>query len=621
MRRALLALALWLAGCKDQSPSEAVHNQCFDQDGCGKDPRQVVCDRALLKCLRPKTSEPYPLFLRVTPANPNVLTDAGIELVPQYVEELGPLMGQRDAEVLHVPATVTVPGSVFNPTDGGMQLVPAQVVFSTSDAMIPVPPIVIETAPGIARDGGAPQLQAQLDPQRHYDVRAQPLWASSAVLPPISKEDVGTDGTIDLKYEEPKIVPRSGRFIYRDSVRPDYVRLQERTTGRVLSSTTRVSDDTKIGPDGEKRFEGTFTLYAQSPVFDGSIAFDLVLGIADFDPWQVTIAIDGARFLSGADMVLPPVPKPVTASNWVEDRNAKRLPHSQLKFVSSYPLLPDDSDQDGGLPSTAFGTDWCKWEDPARISCKGSFETLSDQDGRYSVDLIPGGYDVFISPRDSEPTSRGLIVTKHDGDDPSMPAFLVSERSASGSVLFEAQRGTSFTGTVYASNTVSPKVTLRASRRPTPPFSSWGTVADYNRSLSTVSDRKGHFSITPDIGYYDFIFEPEHDSYFAWKLWLDCPNGPETGGALSAVRLSAPVMVFGSVESEDTGSKLAAAKIEAFTIVYSERNAPRSVMIGRTFSNANGDYSLALPPEVGEQTRSNCEGYARLVTGSERVRR
>jgi hypothetical protein len=547
-----------------------------------------------------------------------VLADAGVELVPEHVEDLGTLTGQRDAEVLQVPSAVAVRGSVLGPTDGGaLTLLPAQVVISARDAMVPLAVSVIETTAGTPRDGGTPHLQALFDPGRHYDVRAQPRFASSAELPPFTQGDVGIDRPLTIDYSKLTLASRSGRFIYRQEVRPDYVRLQERSTGRVLSSTARVR---ALETNTEARQEGEFTLFAQSGVFDGA-DFDLVISVADFDPWQVTITIDGARFLAGGDMVLPRVPKPVSVSNWVEDTSTKRLPRTDLTFVSNYPLPPNESDQDGGGPPTAFGADWCKWEDPSPIVCRGSFGTISDQNGHYAVDLIPGAYDVFISPRDSEPTSRNVIVTKQKGHDPNpvLPPLVVNEGSASGSVLLVAQRATAFTGTVYASNAASAKVTVRALRRPTPPFSSWGPVTDFNRSLSALSDRKGHFSIAPDVGYYDFIFEPEHDSYFAWSLWLDCPNGPGSGWPLSGIHLSAPVMVFGSVEAEEDSTKLAGAKIEAFTVVENTRHEARGVMIGRTFSNAAGDYALALPPEVGE-SRTNCEGRAQ-VTDSERARR
>jgi len=91
--------------------------------------------------------------------------------------------------------------------------------------------------------------------------------------------------------------------------------------------------------------------------------------------------------------------------------------------------------------------------------------------------------------------------------------------------------------------------------------------------------------------------------------------------SIAAIHLSAPVMVFGSVEAEETGTKLPGAKIEAFTIVVSKHHGPRSVMIGRTVSNANGDYWLALPPDVGGQDRTTCEGSTRPIPDSERAKR
>jgi hypothetical protein len=261
------------------------------------------------------------------------------------------------------------------------------------------------------------------------------------------------------------------------------------------------------------------------------------------------------------------------------------------------------------------GTDWCRWEEAARITCSGRFQTTSDERGHYEIDLLPGEYDAYILPRASEPSSEGLIVTKYE-------RYVITEQTAAGGgEILMAKRGSSYAGTLLAAGVASPGVTVRALRRPTPPFSLWGTIANFNRNQSVVTDRKGRFELWPDVGYYDFVLETASDSNFPWKFWLDCPNGPGAGGALRRLDLSTPVVVSGVVEYEGDRTRLPNARIEAFAVVEGKNGERRSVLIGRTTSDSNGEYSLVLPPQVGERDRTTCETTAPAITDSARATR
>jgi hypothetical protein len=613
-----LALSLWLLACDDESgPSAALANRCFAEEPClrlreGRGPKPG-CDDQIGACVLAKTEEPYELFVRVRATTEgSMLADAGITLVPETVSALGTLNEGRDAQVLRVPRAVTVRGSVRAETDAGIALLESQLTISPRDAMVPVTANVFETRhSSIVSDGGLVQLQALLDPELGYDVNVQPLLADSRTLPPKFFADMAISRPLNLAYGA--VEARRGKFIFRDSaVRPLQVRLQDKLTGAVVSSNTRV--ETTFTADG--RYEGTFELYAEPQVFERG-SFNLVVGLADLEPWQVTITIDGAGFLAGGDMFLPRIPRTVSRESTVErTTNNALIPNADLEFVSRYPLPPDA----GTSAPSAGGTDWCHSEDLARITCSGHFHTTSDQDGEYRIDLLPGEYEVIVLPRAGEPAADGLIATKKER------TYVVLETdSPLAGVVLNANGGTPYTGTVSAGALTAgglpaPKVTLRALRRPTPPFSSWGLAANFNRTISAVSDSKGHVELLPDVGYYDFVLEPGDGSDFPWKLWLDCPNGPGAGGPLRPLALSAPVMVSGTVEHD--GVPLPGAQIEAFTIVEHAKNGSRrSVLIGRAQSDERGAYRLALPSRVGESDGPNpkCESAARELTDSERV--
>jgi hypothetical protein len=597
--------ALVLVACHEAPPSAALQNQCVSKDECsryredrGGTPR---CDDHLTACVREKTDVAYELFVRVKATTQgSELADAGIRLVPESVFSLGPLVEQRDAEVLRIPEAVSVPGSVRSEDDGGrVNLLDTELALSARDAMVPIALSVFETVQATnVRDGGT-QFEALLDPALGYDLRVQPLLGSSTELPPLQIQDVAISKRLDVTYDN--VASRSAKLVYRDNnARPLLARLQDKQTGEVVSSTVSVTPDNATG-----RYEANLTLYADPQVFERPErpSFNLLLGLANLDPWQVTITIDGARFLAGNDILLPSIPNPVKVSGNVEDEQRGRLANVQLVFVSNYPLPPPD-DAGSSTPS-AGGTDWCRWEDPTRINCNGRFQTLSIEDGSFELELVPGDYDAYVVPSTREPSSQGLIVTRKQ-------KFVVTDQGKSGEPL-PGNAADAYTGTITAGQVAAPQVTVRAWPRPTPAFSAWGPVANFNRTLSAVSDRNGHFELLPDVGYYDFVVDPGDGNNFPWKLWLDCPNGPDAGGALRAIKLSAPVMVSGVVEYADSGVPLPKAQVEAFAIVESTHNEPRSVLIGRAVSDALGAYRLVLPPRVGERDRSNpnCEGFAR----------
>lgn len=611
MRRTLwAAIALLIGACDEPEPSVPVQNQCIDQESCsnlresgGATPR---CNESIGTCVLLKTEEPYQLFLRVKATTEGtMLADAGITLVPETVTSLGTLEEGRDAEVVRIKRAISVPGSVSvtDPDSGKLALVESEVVIRARDAMVPLSSSVYQTRNDTPPpDGGPSQLRAVLDPDGDYDMQVQPLLGDAHRLPPV-RQDFDLTKPISVLYDDALVEARTGKLIFREEApladagveqRPEpshplQVRLQDKLTGDVLSSSTLV----EVAEDGRS---GTFTLYAPRAVF-ASRSFNLVIGLADFPAWQVTINIDGARFLSGPEIFLPRIPRTVTRTGRVEDDDSTPLPLVDIEFVSHYPA-------DAGSSSTpaAGGTDWCLWQDPARLGCLGHFQTTSDPSGGYEIELLPGDYDVMILPRPEESSAAGLVA--------STAPLSVTAEGIGGDTLV-AEPGSPYTGTISAGDFAAPDVTLRAIRRPTPPFSSWGPVANFNRTTKTVSDRKGHVTLLPDVGYYDFVVEPPDNSGFAWKLWLDCPNGPEGGGALRALTLSAPVMVTGVVEYEDSGVPLQAS-IEAFTTVAKRATGPtRSVMIGRAQTDERGVFHLALPPRVGEGDRQKpCESSA-----------
>ena len=126
------------------------------------------------------------------------------------------------------------------------------------------------------------------------------------------------------------------------------------------------------------------------------------------------------------------------------------------------------------------------------------------------------------------------------------------------------------------------------------------TVPIYNRSRQTSTDSEGKFALFVDVGVYDLIVKPPMQSGFGWQI----RPGLNVGSArredfTTRVELTPPALVEGGLRYDDNKNQgsLAGAEVHAYTVEGEGTPNERTVEIGYTQADDNGNIMLLISPE------------------------
>jgi hypothetical protein len=550
----------------------------------------VHCDLVSHQCVLNGAIQPYDVVLQVQAQPPK---ESDLMLVEQRTFPAFNLRSGRTYHELEIPSVVQVEGSVTRNVDGGVESLESEVTFVPvpDNKGAPASSIVVATHGSLPGDHPPPNLQASLVPNTSYTVRVQPLLEPSSQLPPVSFSYQSPNATLDTGPQYDETQRRHGRL--RDEfgrpVAGQRVRLEDKLTGEVVSSTGSTDED------------GSFELYALSNVMDGQ-GYNLVVNMETFPPWRVKIAVDGAKLAdgntdAGANVVLPVVPDPVEYRGKVEALDSSgRLapaPYADLVFVSHFPVPTE--------PVDLRDRDWCSWRLLGSAGggaplCTARVATTADRDGSFSLLLLPGSYNVFISPGTSDLAGASALSTSQREE----KVETQPDGAPQSGATFPLPAAVLYKGAVLSPlGRPMPNVTLVARSLALPGPTSEDQVYQYARSTTAVTDDSGRFELAVDVGYFDLSVQPPSQTGFPWIQLLnrEVTRTAETT-VLAPLQVRAPVIVSGRVVHEDT--PLANALVDAFALVKSAQGERRAVHVGQTTSGEDGSYRLALPPEVSE---------------------
>jgi hypothetical protein len=224
----------------------------------------------------------------------------------------------------------------------------------------------------------------------------------------------------------------------------------------------------------------------------------------------------------------------------------------------------------------------------------GSFSTTvrTDEEGEFRATLLPGTYDVLVTP----PPSLMMGLTSDLGVQ--VQTGLIIEEGAVG-MAFELPPRVRLSGSVSTPDgrtMEGARVHAIALQREVAGV----RAAEYNRSSDEVTDPMGGFVFPVDAGVYDLVAKPPAASRFPWSVRLaDALVGPDDSSRPSVERsfqFEAPLPVRGRV-LDATDVPIEGAEIRAFGIVI-EGGVTRAVEIGRAVSSETGEYVLLLPPTL-----------------------
>ena len=568
-----LTAAAALASCNyDMEPEAATSekNSCFVDTDCGTQ----RCEAG--RCVTRGDGE-LNVTLVVTPKHTTSGADFPLE---SGAFTLHP--GKQDV-ALTPPATVSVQ------VHYGARAMAAQLTFTPKELSKFVSRVAqLSTVAASSDDDEKTNNKLPLLRDTEYNVVIQPANAS---LPPHSMTFTASDGaTLDVDYAELEPTWQTRLYAFRNAPAGVYkVRARGKNGGPLLSS----SDD--IGITG----------YASLKFEPGDKPYELEL--TAIDP-----SVYGTK--DGADCNGAP-PRPIltvdaaslTADKLLLDQLVVELPKppESIPYVGTIKLCAGQTST-SDLPITLTSSELAFSSSSNMV--KGRFEvvTTATWDGdaelhTFCAQVPAGKYTVVVTP----PSTSCDVFAESRLLLPPSPRSSTSEgeeaiRSAD---LLELKPPATLSGTIQTPDRMpmaNATIELVAQRKTSIiPLPEDRSVPKYNRSRLATSGATGMFQAPVDLGAYDVIIKPPAQTSFAWRVLYGVDVGRSAHFA-TLVSLMAPVVVTGSLSygPDSDPRALAQAEVHAYTLVDQGEPSERSVEIGRTQADANGNITLLLPPQL-----------------------
>ncbi len=551
-------VALFGAGCglTIGAYEPMIENRCSADSECSG----AACDPTLGMCVSSGTPV-LRIGLEITPSvgagsMPTTFSFSPIELSGPTRRDFG------------LPATINVIGNVRAP--GGDESVQADVHFVRPGAFAGARALDVETTtvatPVIAADGTAADYAVHVAADEDYDVIIEPTGDWTNRLPPLhlSRHVSGGGDFIRLpSFTYPADMPELRGIITDVGETPVdglIVKAVEPVTGRVLSSTavTGASEGTAPG-EFHVLLDPTATSY--------------VIRIAGGDtrPTFPTILADPAYFFpdeSGFAHILVPTLTPIDYAGHVEYADTVQPAAGAVVTFRATQIFDAD---------TGF---------------TGTFRTTvtADEHGDYSATLVPGTYDVVVTPpAERDQSNYGVYL------EPALQIDMPADGAVIGQ-LFQLPVRAHLGGTVRTSDErVMGGAMVSASALGTVP-EGVDPVARHNRTSEATTDPLGQFNLALDVGVYDIYVKPPSGSRFPWVVRPGYTFGASTSTYSDVFEVTAPIPLSGTIASD--GSVAANAEIRAYAIVDDGAGGERAVLVGSTSTAEDGTFMLLLPARL-----------------------
>lgn len=564
MKRAaplLLAVVLSAAACT--MPVSAPENRCKSDADCVAG---SVCDRARAMCVGAPNA-PLRVGLEFIPATDPYggARPISVAFEPFELEEGG------DRGTFLLPVGVSVRGTLRD-TPGGAP-VSASISLTLPSAIPGAPPTRIETQtfpePMRAANGEAYDFEVQLEPGRDYRVTIQPNGPWRAKLPPLRgmlrAPEAGTRINREFAWDGAMLERIEGFLV--DAAGEEQpgltVRAIDPISGRVISSTYTTGSDPMRSP-------GWFEIIRDVTTEDWLFSINASASrIAAGNPSPtLTVSPDVLFPSSELTIRVPMAPEVITYRGFVELAGSSgRGVSAVLTFASSDVF--DETTQVVGSFRTTVATS----EEP-------------EHEGEFVAELLPGTYDVVITPTSPElgVVRETVRLDPEHGNDVRGQIFLVPERARYGGQVqtFDEQPMNN--------------AQVRAQGRGSTDGGRLPSVAVYARSSQALSDPEGRFVVPLDIGLYDITVEPPAGTSWPWAIRRNVAIGSTAAVLTADVDIGAPVVVSGRAAFAEGMLPSAGTEVRAYGLVEEPDGSPRAVQIGRAQTDAEGQFLLLLPP-------------------------
>ena len=532
-------------------------------------------------CVTGAREAPLRIAFRVNAEGaPFGVTPLPVDFSPMEIDE----PGARDFEL---PVPVLVSGFVQDAVDGNG--VSAQLLLRSDGAIPGRAPAVLDPAVSATMNDGTfvTNLMTAVVPDTDYTVEVRPTGEAASLLPPWRPPQPWRSPGAGESARLPEVLVTypnrcgatqttdclatiEGIVVSEDDLPQDnfIVTAVETATGRVISSTAVTGE-----PDGVEQGHFVAVMDVRWVVAPESWFFRIVPSVERTEAVgpRPTWTVEAVN-LFGDGLVrirTPRVEGTVLYEGFVETEDGEPVADVQLALESRE--VVDETSNVVGVFRTA---------------------TTTDEQGRFSVELLPASYDVVIVPPSRESSAELAVLRERvdlsgAGERVSGQAFQLPPRQVlGGSVLTSAMRSVDGAQVIA---TARPNATTEL-----------GEIARHARSAETETGDMGRFRLPVDVGVYDLAVMPPPGSNFPWHVRVD----EEVGGGDSALEnrydLENPMTLTGEVAFVEGDDRVVATggTIEAYAVVDDGEDGERTVLVGRAEIDEEGRYTLLLPPSI-----------------------
>ena len=565
-------------GAEDMTPIKM--NSCASSANCEA---HSACVDAL--CVADAAKEPLKIALQVTPLPTSVAAQA-LPIVLEPFEVAAPVFDRP----FDLPEATRV---YFRVVAQGLSI-EANVTFTPVNSLpgVPAKSITVAAPPSVGQTRATNDVVVQLLSRVGYRMLVLP---TDTRLPPASHVFTALDSGQQTVDYDTLATREQALTITGDAADRDLlVTAFDKVSGEPISSTATVTKGKATLVFSEGSEEVPFRLQIRaSQSFEAKPAANEAQCDTD-TPAFPTFSIDGpiAEDDEGTwNITLPKLPERIRYEGTVE------LCPEEQGNASKITVLPIT------LQSRSLQLD--KATPSLRASFDATTSATYDKDAnalRFCVQAMPGEYYVRATP----PTSMRCALFAE-----LVPIQAPKDKAEAIGATLSLPRAARLTGVVKTSTgmplsntSVEARALGLADVVELPPGDL--SVTTYNRSNGTLTDSFGNFSLSVDVGSYDFVFKPLADSGFPWQVRTKIMVGlsaRESPFNTEVIALS-PVVVTGLLRYAGTGEAAQAAEIEAYALIPVDPDNPegeeRAVPIGKTMGDADGRFTLLLPVSIGD---------------------
>jgi len=207
-----------------------------------------------------------------------------------------------------------------------------------------------------------------------------------------------------------------------------------------------------------------------------------------------------------------------------------------------------------------------------------SASTTTNDDGSFSLELLPGLYTVIVTPPEDAENTWAPVAEE---------ALVAEDLTELEDIVLPSQIALSGSCTTFTGDPAGGVAVVAQAR---------GELGELQRSRLTASNQEGVFRLTVDPGRYDMLIKVADATGFPWLIEPELVMSEERGAMTRDYTLPTPIVVRGTLQAAG-GMIVGGAPIRAYVFETSGGEV-RPIQVAETISAEDGSYRLLISPTL-----------------------